>query len=541
MQSTRVLRGLGNWRTVCGAAVLLGLMNPCSAATTVQVYSRGVGDGGAALRAPLGSPSDVAVDTAGNIYIADPVHERVRKVTPEGIITTIVGTGRPGLSANDGDATAADLSYPAALAVGPTGTLYVADRAAHRVRRVTPDGKIQTVAGTGAQDFSGDDGPATAATLNAPSGVAVDATGNLYIADTGNHRIRKVTADGIISTIAGTGIQGKRTDAGLAVAAELNGPTAIAVDGRGSVYFLDSDNRALREIDSAGMLSTTSLAEITRDVDVDAKGVVYLTRGGCVWRRGSTGEFEVVAGVGVPGRAGDGGPAAEAAFSSPTAIAVDSNGQIFVLDSGNLVVRLVDSSGRVRTIAGNGTMARFGDGGPANQASYGCADVVQGPNGSLYVSDPVNNRVAVIKTDGTIATLAGNGASAFSGDGGPAVAAAIRNPTGLAMSPDGALYVADTGNSAVRRVAPDGLISTVAGSGSRGGGGDGGPAVSATLDRPTVLSFATDGSLYIGDSENTRTRRVGRDGAIETITGATLNARKSAYRCDWSGIVRVLP
>ena len=233
------------------------------------------GDGGPAIEANLNWPGGVAVDGAGNVYIADRGNDRIRRVDGAGIITTIAGTGESGSSADGGPAIEANLNWPAGVAVDGAGNVYIADRGNDRIRRVDGAGVITTIAGTGVRGFSGDGGPAVEAKLDGPSGIAVDGAGNVYIADRGNDRIRRVDGAGVITTIAGTGVRGFSGDGGPAVEAKLDGPSGIAVDGAGNVYIADYNNHRVRRVDGAGIITT-------------------------------------IAGTGVRGFSGDGGPAVEA-------------------------------------------------------------------------------------------------------------------------------------------------------------------------------------------------------------------------------------
>src|SRR5439155_1238793 len=219
------------------------------------------GDGGTATSAQLAQPSGIAVDTAGNLYVADTRNQRVRKVTAGGVISTVAGNGTFGFSGDGGPATSAQLSTPDDVAVDAAGNLYVPDLGGQRVRKVTPSGVISTVAGNGTHGFSGDGGPATSAQLaffSGGSGVAVDVAGNLYISDNGNNRVRKVTADGVISTVAGNGTFGFSGDEGPATSAQLNFPLGVAVDSAGNLYIADSDNTRRRKVTAGGVISTVA-------------------------------------------------------------------------------------------------------------------------------------------------------------------------------------------------------------------------------------------------------------------------------------------
>ncbi len=264
------------------------------------------GDGGQAAAAQLNFPSSVAVDSAGNLFIADLNNSRVRKVTAAGVISTLAGTGTQGFSGDGGPATAAQLNFPIGVAVDSLGNVYIADQANNRIRKVTAFGVITTAAGKGTAGFSGDGGLAASAQLNSPSGVAVDSSGNLYIADRGNNRVRKVTAFGVISTVAGNGTAGYSGDGGKATAAQLNGPTGLAVDSAGNLYIADYTNNRIRQVTAAGIITT-------------------------------------VAGNGTTGQCGDGAQAAGAQLNSPSGAAVDSAGNLYIADYLNDRVRSITS------------------------------------------------------------------------------------------------------------------------------------------------------------------------------------------------------
>ena len=339
-----------------------------------------------------------------------------------GTIVTVAGNGGTGFSGDGGQSTNASFNTPVYVAVGHDGTLYIVDWFNNRIRKVAPTGIITTVAGNGTAGFSGDGGPATSASLNQPLAVELDGQGNLYIADAANSRIRKVDAAGTISTAAGNGIEGFAGDNGPAVNAELDAPTRLALDIEGNLFIADQNNMRIRRVDAVSGVITT------------------------------------VAGSGPPGRfngaySGDGGLATSARFNHPTAVDLDSSGNIYVSDQLNHVVRKVNTAGIISTFAGNGIAAFNGDGGLATNASLNDpAGLAMDAAGNLYIGDNVNERVRRVDPSGLISTVVGNGSSGFTGDRGPAVTAEIDNPFGVALDDEGNLYVADTGNQRVRKV-----------------------------------------------------------------------------------------
>jgi hypothetical protein len=317
-----------------------------------------------------------------------------------GIITTVAGNGTAGYSGDGGLAISASMGNASALEIDSAGNLYIAEYA--RIRKVTKAGIISTVAGNGVIGFSGDGGPATAAKLNGASGVAVDSAGNLYIADGGNNRIRRVSTSGVITTIAGTGVMGFSGDRGPAILAQLNGVRGLTFDSSGTLFFID--NNRIRKI----------------------------------------------------------------------------------------------ANGTISTIAGNGGFGSSGDGGPATSAPLGNPyDVAADIFGNIYIAE-LDNRVRKVSPSGIISTLAGDGTSSSSGDGGRATSAQVNWPKGVAVDATGNIYIAETGSNRVRKVTAEGIISTVAGNGQRGTNGDGGPAISAQI-YPQALEVDSSGNVYIAD------------------------------------------
>jgi trimeric autotransporter adhesin len=342
-------------------------------------------------------------------------------------------------------------------------------------------GIITTVAGNGNPGFSGDGGPATAASLSEPSGVAVDASGNLFIADLRNNRVRKVSASGEITTVAGNGDAGFSGDGGPATAASLNQPTDVAVDASGNLFIADDYNQRIRKVSVDGIITT-------------------------------------FAGNGASGFSGDGGPAASAAFYYPSAVAVDASGNLFISDTANCRIRKVSADGIISTVAGNGNYGFSGDGGPATSASlFSPGALAVDASGRLFISDVVNNRIREVSTSGIITTVAGNGPTCevaepcggFSGDGGPATSASLNRPSGVALDSSGNLFIADYYNNLVRKVSASGIIITFAGTGRLGFSGDGGPATLATLRYPFEVAADAFGNLFIVDTDNERIRCVG--------------------------------
>jgi uncharacterized protein (TIGR03437 family) len=330
--------------------------------TVVGVGSAGMsGDGGAGVSAQLQSPASVAGDEFGNLYVADTFNDRIRKVTPDGAIATFAGGAGTGYSSGDGGAaTSAGLSHPNGVALDRSGTPYIADTVGNTVRKVSAGGTITRVAGTGAAGFSGDGGAAADAALNTPIGVALDAAGNLYIADTMNQRIRRVGTDGKITTVAGNGSAGFYGDGGAATDASLNRPQQVTLDSGGNLYIADTFNHRIRKVTPDGAIRT-------------------------------------IAGNGIARDSGDGGPATAASLNYPKGIAIDASGNLFIADCFNGRIRLVTEDGRISTVAGNGALGYGGDGGKAIGAKLQFpSGVAVGMLGNIYVADTGNHRIRLL-------------------------------------------------------------------------------------------------------------------------------------------------
>jgi sugar lactone lactonase YvrE len=450
------------------------------------------GDGGPAASARLGALVSVAVDTAGNLLIAADV---IRKVTPDGLISTVAGNGTPGYSGDGGPATSAQIWQPYSVAVDTAGSFFIADLQNARIRKVTPDGVINTVAGSGTQGYRGDDGPATSALLDNPLGITIDAAGNLFIADNGNYRIRKVTSGGVISTVAGNGTKGYSGDGGPATSAQLGYPYGVAVDAAGNLFIADTYNYRIRKVRPGGVIST-------------------------------------VAGNGIQGYGGDGGLATSAQLGYPYGVAIDAAGNLFIADTYNARIRKVTPGGVIRTVAGNGIQGYGGDGGPATsvQLNYPLGIAVD-TAGILYIADSGNFRIRRVTPDGLISTVAGDGTQSYGGDGGPATSAQLSYPQSVAVDSSGNLFIGDTLNNRIRKMTPDGLISTVAGGAGFGYGGDGGPATSAHLALPSDVAVDIAGNLFISDTENNRIRKVA---SATACYGLNLNSGGAAI-CQTTG------
>ncbi|MEO8126253.1 MAG: hypothetical protein ABI822_04120 [Bryobacteraceae bacterium] len=438
------------------------------------------GDGGPATHAGVFNPQGLAFDSAGNLYIAESYQHRIRKYS-NGVITTYAGSVQ-GFTGDGGQSVNARLNYPTGLAIDTSGAVYFADTQNGRIRRIGPDGVITTVAGNGKNGFDGDGGPAVNATLNSPEGVAIDGGGNLYIADTLNSRIRKVDSSGNITTVAGAG-PGYAGDGGPALNAQLARPKEMFFDAAGNLYIADSFDQVIRRIDTKGVITT-------------------------------------VAGSATPGFSGDGDQALKAALGAPNGVAMDSKGNLYIADTLNLRIRKVDPSGIITTVAGNGKFRIAPDNTPAaNAFLLQPEDVAMDSAGNLYIADTQTNRVAKVTPAGAPITFAGTGQYGFGGDGGPANKAFLTAPRGLAAAADGSVFIIDSENFRIRKVAPGGTITTVVGNGLPGYTGDNGPSSKAQIQSARGLALDEKGNLYISDQGCHCIRMIDSAGIIRTIAG----------------------
>ena len=429
----------------------------------------------------LRCPSRIAADSSGNVYVTEPERNIVWKISSCGSIAPLAGTGDRGFGGDGGPADKALLASPHGLATDRQGNVYIADSFNHRIRKVDTSSRIETVAGAGEPGYGGDGGPAVSATLRRPSGIALGAGGELLVADTGNNRIRRIDVASTITTIAGSGQMGFGGAGGPAKEAALTWPRSIAADAVGNVYVADIRQFRIRRIDPRGTIRT-------------------------------------VAGTGIPGHSGDGGLATVARIGWIGGLALDAAGNLYLADRSNLCVRRIDAAGIIQTVAA----APHRDSG--RLAFVGGEAVIAVPDGltvdlagNLYLADRSGHRVHKVKPDGTVTTIAGTGTPGYAGDGGPAPEARLDGPCDLASDLAGNLYVADSGNNRIRKVDGSGRIVTAAGSGRWRQGMDDDPATETWLDAPKRVMAGLKGEFFTATSRVYKVSPQGLTGTISTV------------------------
>lgn len=536
------------------------------------------GDGGPANLARLRSPSGLAIDSSGNIFISDEGNANIRKVTiATGIITTICGTGEAGYSGDGGPATSAQLSGPVDIAFDSSGNLYVADRGNNRIRKITPDGKINSLVFTTDVGMT-DSIEATSLTIDQSDNLLITTGsfgGTIHRINLQNNTITAIAGKPGVGGSSGTG------DGTPALEITLLNPVGVTVDSQGVIYFSEASKHLVRKLmpfptgdmspptlsikfpTSSGTFSTiapiinlegdandnTLLTHVSWESDRGGNGVAtglnQWKANGILLQPGMN-QITVTAwdangnstiarinisyapsaiiksfiGNGRPGFNGDGIISDQTQLWLPQSVDFDSSGNLYIADTGNHRIRKVTRDGVITPLAGNGQLGSRGDGGQAVNAEFNSpSGLAVDASGAVYVSDTNNHRVRRIAPNGIITSIAGKGVDGFSGDGGPATEAMLDTPVGLALDNAGNLFIADTGNNRIRKLnLSTGIITTVAGNGY-GNGGDGGAALAAGLYSPTSVAIDSAGNLYISDTGNHRVRKVTTSGIIDTIAG----------------------
>lgn len=486
---------------------------------------------GTGSAAELYSPRGVAADSAGNVYVADSSNNTLRKITPAGVVSTLAGlAGIQGR--DDGSGTAARFTDPYSLTLDSAGNIYVADTSNNMIRKVTPAGVVTTLAGNGEQGSN--DGTGKAATFREPRGIAVDGAGNLYVADYMNQTVRKVTAAGVVTTLAGSaGVAGSSD--GTGTAARFKGLYGVAVDSAGNVFVADTGNRAIRKITAAGVVSTFagsvtasgtsdgtgSAARFSepRGISIDAGGTLYVADYGAhtIRKITSAGVVTTLAGSPpLPGSTDASGSAAR--FFYPSSAAADSSGNVYVADTSNNTIRKISPAGVVTTLAGLAGRSSSVDGSGAAARFEDPYAVAADGSGNLYVADATDHTIRKITAAGAVTTLAGK-AGSYGGTDGTGDAARFKGPLGIAVDSAGTVYVADTGNSAIRKISAAGAVSTFAGSTGSNGSSDG-SGTTARFSEPNGVAVDGSGNVYVADTSNGTIRKITPGGVVTTLAGS---------------------
>jgi len=602
MRSPNLRMTISSAKTLAVLALLFIVPELSLAQYDISTIAGGGPNGLTAVASSIGYADSVVMDAAGNTYIADSWSSRILKLSAAtGTVTVVAGNGTHGYSGDGGPATSATLDGPVGVAVDSSGNIFIADTGNSLIREVTvANGNIQTVAGSfklGA-GYSGDGGPATSAQLNGPQSVFVDSLANVFIADSLNDAVREVVAStGKIQTVAGNGTfcadpTTACGDGGVATSANLDLPSGVFVDGSGNIFIADTYTARVRVVNtntspsttiagvtiplgdiqtvagayynpgageacgtytSSGVALTTDLCGPT-GVFVDASEDIFIADSGysVIWKiaAGST-NIATVAGNGTAGYFGDTGAATSAELDNPNTMFVDSTGDIFIADTNNFVIREVTASnGDINTVIGNNTLGDSGDGGVATNAQLNFpGGVFLDSAGDVFIADSLSSVIReVVASSGPIQTVAGDpktpcppSSTASCGDGGPAVSAQFNSPYGVAVDAAGNVYIADTGINRIRvvntgsaSITIDGIaigpgdVATVAGTGTECAPanystcGDGGPATSAELFEPFDIFVDSARNIFIADTDDYTIRVVNTGSVAITLAGVTI-------------------
>ena len=526
----------GNLYVADYAGATIRKITPAGAVTTLAGTAGSTGNvDGTGAAARFAGPSSLAIDSADNLYVADSLNHVIRKITPAGVVTTLAGTAGS-LGATDGTGAAARFNNPRGIVCAADGTLYVADTGNNSIRKIAADGAVTTLAGM-TNTVGGADGTASAARFNFPNSITLDQSGNLIVADENNCTIRRVTTGGVVTTIAGlAGAQGRVNGSGAN--ARFNQPTGVAVDGSGNIYVVDYVNQLIRRIAANGNVTTVagtggstgsydgtghSMSPVflrnPTSAAVDGAGNLYVadTLNHSIRKITPSGVTTLLAGDGSTAGSTNGTGAA-ARFNAPVGIALDAAGNAYVADAANHLIRKISPAGEVTTLAGKvGEPGHVDGAADAARFDFPSSVAVDGA-GNVFVVDYANHVIRQIAPGGSVTTLAGAVGQPGSADG-VGGSARFRYPRDIALDASGNLYVADTGNSSIRRISPGGLVVTLAGGSGATGAADG-TGSAARFENPVGLGVDAGGNVFVADSGNSTLRKVTPGGVVTTIGGS---------------------
>jgi Dockerin type I domain/NHL repeat len=503
-----------------------GVVTTLAGLATVSGSADGTGSA-----ARFNYPAGVATDSGGNVYVADTSNNTIRKITPAGVVTTMSGSAGFSGSA-DGTGSAARFFNPFGVATDSSGNVYVADRDNHTIRKITPAGAVTTLTGLAGSSGSAD-GTGSAARFNFPQGVATDSSGNVYVADEFNHTIRKITPAAAVTTLAGLAGSTGSAD-GTGSAARFSFPRGVASDSSGNVYVADTDNSTIRKITPAGGVTTlASLAGSSGSADgtgsaarfrfpqgvaTDSSGNVYVadTVNSTIRKTTPAGAVTTLAGLAASFGSADGTGSA-ARFAFPRGVAIDGSGSVYVADTDNSTIRKITPAGGVTTLAGLAGVFGNADG-PGSAARFGFPiGVATDSSGNVYVADNFNHTIRKITPAAAVTTLAGLAGSTGSADG-TGSAARFNFPRGVATDSSGNVYVGDESNQTIRKITPAGAVTTLAGLAGASGSADG-TGSAARFFNPSGVATDSSGNVYVADRDNHTIRKITPAGAVTTLAG----------------------
>jgi uncharacterized protein YjiK len=493
--------------------------------------------------AGFNQPLGIALDQNGNLYIADQANNRIRKITSGGVVTTLAGSGTATFL--DATGTNAGFNQPNSVSLDSVGNIYIADYTNHRIRKITSTGVVTTLAGSGTASYG--DGTGTNSGFSNPIGIEADYMGNVYVADTNNHRIRKITSTGVVTTLAGSGAASYGD--GIGTNAGFYNAIGLTVDSVGNVYVADYSNNRIRRIETVGSSianfagggSGDGIADYAgfgyvNGVTADTIGNIYVadTGGNRIRKITSAGVVTTFAGSGASSF-GD-GIGTNAGFNGPIAIAIDQSGNFYVTDQTNHRIRKITSAGVVTTLAGSGVIS-YGDGIGTNSGFYLPRGIAVDSVGNVYVGDCNNNRIRKITSDGVVTTFAGSGTATFLDATG--TNAGFINPAGVAIDSSGNLYIGGYSDNRIRKITSAGVVTTLAGSGAVSYGD--GTGTNSGFNAPQGVCLDSYNNIYVADSGNSRIRKVTPTGVVSTVastllngpTGVTVDLLGNIYIADW--------